>query len=214
MCITELIPWLKFAISLWITLYRVICQMDKQIIYIAHRVVLWAGPQITFIIPIETRLSSNCHSDHVSSDVEFTSLVQEKILNVWLDDELGVLPVCKDLFADGLKTCVNCNSLPSVRVLGRFEDPDGFVRWIFRKGWKLCDMKMLEPKFVQFLEVICLRNKLKQLLGFVNEFKIGFEVVKKSILIAEHVIVAIMVMDFFRGWKLSEWRLKFWGFYL
>lgn len=58
--------------------------------------------------------------------------------------------------------------------------------------------------FVRFLEVICLRNKLKQLLGFVNEFKIGFEVMEKSILIAEHIIVAIMVMDFFRGWKLSE----------
>lgn len=65
-------------------------------------------------------------------------------------------------------------------------------------------MEVLKRRFVRFLEVICLRNKLKQLLGFVNEVKVSFEVMEKSILITKHVIVAVMVVDFFWSFQLSE----------
>jgi hypothetical protein len=61
-------------------------------------------------------------------------LVQEEVLNVLLDNELGIMPVGKDLLANGLKTCVNGNALTSVRILGWFEDPDRLVRGMFWKG--------------------------------------------------------------------------------
>ncbi len=98
--VAELIAGLELAVLFTITLDSVIGQMDVNVVNVIGVVVLGAGPDVAFIVP--KIFSGWAHSDHkeVGADVELSFLVEEKVAQVGLNDELAALFARYELLSD------------------------------------------------------------------------------------------------------------------
>ncbi len=190
--IAEFVPGFEFSIFLTIALDSIIGKMDVDVINVIGVIVLRTGPDIAFVVPIV--FGSWAHSDHeeVGADVELSLLVEEKVAQVGLDDELAALFARCELLSDRFKTWMHGYALTAVWVLRWFHDPYVFT-FAFRLLWsrtsrELSLVKILYPHFILFFDIISLGNELIQRLFIFHKLKVFSQVMKQSVLVPEHII--------------------------
>lgn len=189
--IADFVPGLEFSIFLTITLDSIIGKMNVDVIDVIGVIVLRTGPDISFVVPIV--FGSWAHSNHeeVSADVELSLLVEEKVAQVGLDDELAPLFARCELLADRFKTWMHWYALTAVWVLGWFYDPYVFTL-AFSLLWSRtsCELSLVKIFYLHFIlsfDIISLGNELIQRLFIFNKLKVFSQVMKQSVLVPEHI---------------------------
>ncbi len=187
--------------------------MNVDVIDVIGVIVFRTGPDIAFVVPIV--FGGWAHSDHeeVSADVELSLLVEEKVAQVWLDNELAALFARCDLLADRFKTWMHGYALTAVWVLSWFHDPYVFT-FAFSLLWsstsyELSLVKILYPHFILPFDIISLGNELIQRFFIFHKLKVFSQVMKQSVFVPEHIIEPKVVMHCFRWWYLAEIKKVF-----
>ncbi len=104
----------KLAVLLPITLNRVICQMNKNVLDIARVIEFRTCPQIALTIPEKLGCFPHSYHEEICSDIELSLLVKEEASEILLDYEFAIASVAAYLFSYGLVTCMHRYSLPAV----------------------------------------------------------------------------------------------------
>lgn len=89
-----LITFLVFTIILSILLHSIVSEMSKQIFCILVTVLAWCSSNISLTVPIAFHFSIMASDHHIVPYVEFTFLIEQRFLYVFLNNKCAVCAIC------------------------------------------------------------------------------------------------------------------------
>ena len=119
--IAEFIRRLIFPIRISFFLYSVICQVYQPVSQITNIIRLWAGSNVSLLIPIELQPTLDGHCYHKCPNIELSAIIKQQVFNIWLDYDLFVLT---KRALDVIERTSTVDSVATVRVFRRLDHPD------------------------------------------------------------------------------------------
>ena len=123
----ELVATLKLPVVITLLLNCVVSQMNKSISNILKIEVLATSPKVALIVPIALEVAINSSQQSVASNVKLSVLVEERLLNVFLDNVRPLLSVdiCVRYNLLYLREFpANLNATASIGVFSRLDYPN------------------------------------------------------------------------------------------
>lgn len=110
-------------------LYGIICQMNHFISRI-HSKCLRTSSQISSLINVSFQFSIDTCKHSKAPDIEFPSLKQSRLLNIFLNDKgsMHIKTALTDNLLDFLQLACHCDANASVSILARLNNPHFFLR--------------------------------------------------------------------------------------
>jgi hypothetical protein len=125
--VRELVATLKLPVVITLLLDCVVSQMNKSISNILKIEVLATSPKVALIVPIALEVAINSSQQSVASNVKLSVLVEERLLNVFLDNVRPLLSVdiCVRYNLLYLREFpANLNATASIGVFSRLDYPN------------------------------------------------------------------------------------------
>lgn len=123
----ELVATLKLPVVITLLLDCVVSQMNKSISNILKIEVLATSPKVALIVPIALEVAINSSQQSVASNVKLSVLVEERLLNVFLDNVRPLLSVDIGVRYNLLylrEFPANLNATASIGVFSRLDYPN------------------------------------------------------------------------------------------
>lgn len=123
----ELVATLKLPVVITLLLNCVVSQMNKSISNILKIEVLATSPKVALIVPIALEVAINSSQQSVASNVKLSVLVEERLLNVFLDNVRPLLSVDIGVRYNLLylrEFPANLNATASIGVFSRLDYPN------------------------------------------------------------------------------------------
>lgn len=123
----ELVATLKLPVVITLLLDCVVSQMNKSISNILKIEVLATSPKVALIVPIALEVAINSSQQSVASNVKLSVLVEERLLNVFLDNVRPLLSVDIGVRYNLLNLRefpANLNATASIGVFSRLDYPN------------------------------------------------------------------------------------------
>jgi hypothetical protein len=123
----ELVATLKLPVVITLLLDCVVSQMNKSISNILKIEVLATSPKVALIVPIALEVAINSSQQSVASNVKLSVLVEERLLNVFLDNVRPLLSVDISVRYNLLNLRefpANLNATASIGVFSRLDYPN------------------------------------------------------------------------------------------
>ena len=124
---TYLVARFKSAIVIALLLHGVVRQMNHAVRRVFQVVLPAASPQIPVRVPVRLQVAVDGRAEGVAPDVELPVLVQERLLNVFLNDvaaSVAVHLLRLDQALDVLQVATHLDTTASIRVLARLHNPE------------------------------------------------------------------------------------------
>ena len=123
----ELVATLKLPVVITLLLDCVVSQMNKSISNILKIEVLATSPKVALIVPIALEVAINSSQQSVASNVKLSVLVEERLLNVFLDNVRPLLSIDIGVRYNLLylrEFPANLNATASIGVFSRLDYPN------------------------------------------------------------------------------------------
>ena len=198
---TYLVARFKSAIVIALLLHGVVRQMNHAVRRVFQVVLPAASPQISVRVPVRLQVAVDGRAEGVAPDIELPVLVQERLLNVFLNDvaaSVAVHLLRLDQALDVLQVATHLDTTASIRVLTRLHNPE-----LVAVLGVLLEHLIVLRVVIRFLELeefaICFalfdvegqRYPIKRILP--HGLVIDLHVVVNSLFVAQMEVVLLMV---------------------
>jgi len=124
--VAELVAAFKLAVVIAFLLDGIVGEVDEPAGDVFEVEFLAAGPEVAFIVPVALQVPVHTGQQRVAPNIELAPLIQQRLLNVLLDDvgALGAVDhgVVDDVF-DGSELLADVDAAAPVGVLAGLHDP-------------------------------------------------------------------------------------------
>ena len=172
---TYLVAGFKSAIIVTLLLHGVIGQMYHTIGCVFQVVLAATRPKVPVCVPVRLQVSVLGRAERVAPNVELPILVQERLLDVLLNDiaaPVAVYLLCLNQTLDVIQVATDLDTATSVRVLSRLYDPELVaVLWVLSKHlvvlWIVVCLLELEEFSISFtfFNMKCQRDPIERVLS-------------------------------------------------
>mmetsp|Transcript_33684 Transcript_33684/g.38784 ORF Transcript_33684/g.38784 Transcript_33684/m.38784 type:complete len:211 (-) Transcript_33684:416-1048(-) len=127
--VAQLVAVFILSVANRVLLNRVVRQMDVLIRYVLERELLAGRANIPVSVPVPAQVPVDRRYQRVAPDVKLALVNQQRVLDVFLDDVAPALSIfglyiAVDQVDDLLISITHVDSVPSVRVLTRLDNPN------------------------------------------------------------------------------------------
>lgn len=128
--IAQLVARLELSVVVQLLLDCIICQVDVSIGHVLKSELTRARPQVAIGVPIALQVASDRTHHREAPDVELAILVEQRFLDVLLDDvgaSVAVYVGVLDQRLDVVDVSADLDAAAAVRVLAWLDDPEGLA---------------------------------------------------------------------------------------
>lgn len=189
-----------FILSVFVTidLNCIIGEMDKLIRRVIQLKLVATCPNISFIIPVPLDDAVEPYQEHIASDIKFALIIQERPVNIFLDDEcflfiVGTWNLSLNPLLNLIIVTMNGNPVPSIRVLSWFDNPQTTALRIIFHIFIVIISKLLPRLIIVSFHMKSYRQIIKYVLPF--PFIICFHIIIECFFVSQKFIILEMIMN-------------------
>ena len=123
---TYLVSRFESAVVVTLLLNGIVSQMDHAVCRVFQVVFTATGPQIPVSVPVGLQVSVNGGAEGVATDVKLAILVQERLLDVFLNNvttPMSIDLLCLNQTLDVVEVTADLDATAAIGVLTRLDNP-------------------------------------------------------------------------------------------
>jgi hypothetical protein len=132
--IRQLIARLILSIILGPLLHSIVGQVNELVVETTEHVLFTGRSQVAFIVDVRLQVSIHCRAKYIGTNIKLSAVYEQRIVDVLLNYARPAA-ICRRVLHDALDLIVfprNLNTMPSVGVLARLDDPN-----VLGSRWRL-----------------------------------------------------------------------------